>query len=315
MPESKLTVPALTEKDKDDLKYCLKAGVDFLALSFVKKPADVIELKRILKKAGSDIQIISKIEMPEALKNIEEILDLSDGIMVARGDLGVELPAKKVPMIQNQLIRLASRYDKPVIVATQMLESMIDHSRPTRAEVTDVAGACLSGADAVMLSAETASGKYPLEALSTMDDILRETEAYQFFAMGGHFGQPGLDRRDPVHEALGTATAQLSRDLMVHSVFVLTHSGYTARMVSALRPAAPILAATQNERVSRRMNLLWGVVPFLAKRRLSFSEYALWAEKTVLERKMAKKGDYLILLSGPGGKKIATDNIHIHQVA
>jgi pyruvate kinase len=314
MPESKLTVPALTEKDKRDVETCLKADVDFLALSFVKKASDVKELKRILERARSDIQIIAKIEMPEALSNIEAILDHADGIMVARGDLGVELPAKKVPMIQNQLVRLASRYDKPVIVATQMLESMIDHGRPTRAEVTDVASACLSGADAVMLSAETASGKYPLEALSTMDEILRETEAYQFFAMGGRFGQPTADRKDPVHEALSTATAQISRDLMVHSVFALTHTGYTARMVSAQRPSAPILAATQNERVARQMNLLWGVVPFLVKKRLSLPEYIRWAEGTVQKLKLAKRGDYLILLSGSGGKKIATDNIHIHPV-
>jgi pyruvate kinase len=312
MPKSSLSVPALTKKDKADLQCCLKAGVDYVALSFVKRPSDVRELRGILRREKSDVQIIAKIEMPEALCNIEEIVRLSDGIMVARGDLGVELPAKKVPMIQNRLIQIANRHDKPVIVATQMLESMIDHPRPTRAEVTDVASACMAGADAVMLSAETASGKNPVQALCSMDEILRETEAYQFFALGGRFGSVLPDRSSQLHEALGTATAQLSRDLSVHCVFALTYSGYTARMISAQRPAAPILAATRSVRVMQKMNLLWGVVPLQVHRHLSALEYKKWGEGVVRKMKLGKKGDYLIFLTGTTGT--VTDTILLHKI-
>jgi pyruvate kinase len=312
MPMTRLSVPALTDKDRSDLSVCIRAGADYVALSFVKRPSDVRELRGLLDRARSGIRIIAKIEMPEALGNIEEIVRLSDGIMVARGDLGVELPAKKVPMIQNRLIQIANRHDKPVIVATQMLESMIEHSRPTRAEVTDVASACLAGADAVMLSAETASGKYPRDALSAMDEILREAEAYQFFAMEGRFGHPVSDKKNHLHEALGTAAAQLSRDLMVHSVFALTRSGYTARMISAQRPSAPILAATQDKRVAQQMNLLWGVVPFVVRRRLTPVEYMKWGEGVVKRLKLAKKGNYLIFLTGTAGSR--TDTILLHQV-
>ena len=314
LPESVLSVPALTEKDKRDIDYCLKAQVDYIALSFVKRASDVTELRRILEKAESDIHIIAKIEMPEALRNIHDILRLSDGIMVARGDLGVELPAKKVPIIQNRLVQLANQYDKPVIVATQMLESMIEHSRPTRAEVTDVASACLSAADAVMLSAETAVGRYPAEAVSTMDDILRETEAYQFFSLGGQFGKGSAKKKNQLHEALGKATAQLSRDLMVHSVFALTRSGTTARMISAQRPSAPILAMTRSARAAGKMALYWGVVPIMVDKQLSTDAYVAQAESLVKKRKLAHPGDYLILLSGTGDVNTGTNTVLLHQI-
>jgi pyruvate kinase len=212
LPNTQLHIAALTEKDKSDVLYCIQGGVDYVALSFVRKPADIMDLKNWLKRHRSDIPIIAKIEMPEALTNIRAIMELADGIMVARGDLGVELPAKKVPIIQNKLIQIANKMNKPVIVATQMLESMIEHSRPTRAEVTDVAGACLAGADAVMMSAETASGKYPLETFETMDSILRETEAYQFFSQGGMFSKTVHEphgRANGLLDAIGEAGAQL----------------------------------------------------------------------------------------------------------
>jgi pyruvate kinase len=257
---------------------------------------------------------VSKIEKPEALANIGQIVAESDAIMVARGDLGVELPAKKVPLIQNRLIQIANAANKPVIVATQMLESMIEHGRPTRAEVGDVAGACLAGADAVMLSAETAAGKYPLEAFGMMDSILRETEAYQFFTSGGRFQKAAEDEVNHLQEALGTATAQISRDLKVHCVFVMTRTGYTARIVSADRPAAPIIALTPSEAVRRRLNLHWGVYAYRIKGTLSQGEYLAYGERLIKRVGLAKPGDFFIMLSGLGGKNIATNTIVVHQV-
>jgi len=314
LPNTQLRIAALTEKDRNDVLYCIKGGVDYVALSFVRKPSDIMDLKNWLKRHRSDIPIIAKIEMPEALTNIRAIMELADGIMVARGDLGVELPAKKVPIIQNKLIQIANRMNKPVIVATQMLESMIEHSRPTRAEVTDVAGACLAGADAVMMSAETASGKYPLETFSTMDSILRETEAYQFFSQGGRFNTAVHDGKNNLLDAIGVATAQLSRDLMVHCIFVLTASGYTARIVSSDRPAAPIMALTQDEKTARRLHLLWGVYPYRVAKTMSTHESLAYGERILLDMKLAKKDDFVIMISGLRDIGAKATAIMVHKI-
>lgn len=314
LPETKLRISALTEKDKRDVKYCIKGEIDYIALSFVRKSEDIIDLKNYLKRHKANIPIIAKIEKPEALENIARIIELSDGIMIARGDLGVELPTKKVPLIQNKLIQITNQYNKPVIVATQMLESMIEHTRPTRAEVTDVAGACLAGADAVMLSAETATGKYPLETFETMDSILRETEAYQFFSSGGKFKQTVNEEKNDLQTALSLATAQLSADLMVRVIFVITRSGYTARIVSSDRPAAPIIALTQSQNVARKLNLLWGVYPHLSHKEFTLNEYLKYGENLIKKMKLAKKGDFLIMLSGLMDKNITTNSIVIHKI-
>lgn len=314
LPNTDLRIAALTEKDKSDVLYCIKGAVDYIALSFVRKPADIKDLKGWLKSHGADIPVIAKIEMPEALANIQSILELADGIMVARGDLGVELPAKKVPIIQSKLIEIANAMKKPVIVATQMLESMIEHSRPTRAEVTDVASACQAGADAVMMSAETASGKYPVESLETMDSILRETEAYQFFSNGGKFGRASRERSGSLPSAMGAAAAQLSRDLMARCIFVLTASGYSARMISSDRPAAPILAFTPSQDVARRMHLLWGVYPFLTGKNLSPEECIVEGEKIIKRLNLAQKGDFILAISGLRGDGKKTSAIGIHRV-
>jgi pyruvate kinase len=314
LPGTKMKISALTAKDKNDVLYCIKAQVDYLALSFVRQARDVQDLRSFLAKHNVCIPIIAKIEKPEALQNIEAIIDLADGIMVARGDLGVELPTKKVPLIQNKLIQLANQHNKPVIVATQMLESMIEHSRPTRAEVTDVAGACTAGADAVMLSAETAAGRYPVEAVAMMDSILRETEAYVFFSQGGKFKTSPEKRTDQLQNALGAATALLSRDLMVHSVFVLTRRGVTAQVIAADRPAAPIIAFTPLESVARKLNLYWGVYPYVLKKELNLQEYTKHAEGLLHKLRLAKKGDYIILLSGQVDKHQATNSLLIHQI-
>jgi len=314
LPDTQLRIAALTPKDKKDVLYCIEAGVDFIALSFVRKPGDIQSLKTLLKRRHSDIPVIAKIEMPEALENIKRIVELADGIMVARGDLGVELPAKKVPIIQSKLIQIANKMNKPVIVATQMLESMIEHSRPTRAEVTDVASACQAGADAVMMSAETAMGRYPLETFATMDSILRETEAYRFFSQGGLFNTTVREPTSDLLDAIGEATAQLSRDLMVHCIFVLTVSGYTARIVSSDRPAAPIMAFTQSEEKARRMHLLWGVYPYYVKRKMSTQEYLAYGERVLKEMKLAKKDDFVIMISGLRDIGAKATAIMVHKV-
>ncbi len=268
LPGVAVSTPAVTDKDKADAIFAASRGVDFLALSFVRDAKDVGILRELLQGQGhGTLPIIAKIEMPQAIDNIEGIFEACDGIMVARGDLGVEMLPEEVPLIQNELVRLAIKKNKPVIVATQMLESMIESSRPTRAEVTDVAAAALSRADAVMLSAETAAGKFPIEAVATMDRVLRLVEGYQW-KHGQHgrvvddiLGREGLGAHanDP-SEALSRATSTLSRDLQVQAIVVPTRSGRTARLVSAERPAAPIVGLTHEAALARRLSLCWGVI-------------------------------------------------------
>lgn len=315
LPETRMRVSALTEKDRADALFCIRGGVDYIALSFVRTAADIQSLKDHLKRHGApQMPIIAKIEKPEALGNIEAILDLADGIMIARGDLGVEVPAKKVPIIQNKLIRIANQHNKPVIVATQMLESMIDHGRPTRAEVTDVASACMAGADAVMLSGETAVGRYPVETFETMDSILRETEAYQFFSSDGNFGKATIFSGNRLLDAMGVATAQLARDLKVRSIFVLTITGTTARIISSDRPAAPILAFTASAQVARRMQLFWGVCPHLISRIMIPEACLVEGEALIKKKKLARSGDFVIMISGLGRKSGGANTIMMHQV-
>jgi len=314
LPDTDIKIAALTDKDRNDVKYCVKADVDYISLSFVRQPQDIVDLRNVLKRSKADIKIIAKIEKPEALENIDNIIDLADGIMVARGDLGVEMAPQKVPLIQNRLITLANQNNKPVIVATQMMESMVTKSRPTRAEVSDVAGACLAGADAVMLSAETASGKYPVESLSIMDTVLRETEAFQFFNLGGRFNKAGHDQNSKLQGILGIAVSQLSRDLMVRSIFVQTKSGDAARMISSNRPAAPVFAVTHSKKVHRCLNLLWGVNPILISRKTSHCQHIRFAEDTIKKLKLGKKGDYIILLSGFSKNPCSAYSIEIHPI-
>ena len=265
LPGVAVSTPAVTEKDKADALFAASHGVDFLALSFVRDAKDVGLLREYLQLNGhGSMPLIAKIEMPQG------IFDVVEGIMVARGDLGVEMLPEEVPLIQNELVRLAVLKNKPVIVATQMLESMIESSRPTRAEVTDVAAAALSRADAVMLSAETASGKFPVEAVATMDRVLRVVEGYQW-KHGQHgrlIDEPlsegmGAHANDP-SEALSRAASLLSRDLQVRAVVVPTRTGRTARLVSAERPAAPVVAITDDPVLARRLSLCWGLVAAVA---------------------------------------------------
>jgi pyruvate kinase len=264
LPGVHVSAPSLTAKDKDDARFAVELGADMLALSFVRQADDVAELRELVGGLGFEGGIISKIEKDEALQHFSAILEQSDGIMVARGDLGVELPPEMVPVAQDQLVHRARARHKPVIVATQMLDSMIRNPRPTRAEVSDVAQAVKSGTDAVMLSAETAIGAFPVQAVETLDRVIRHTEGYQW--QQGAFASLqllGVTRDVPADpgEAMALATSALSRDLLVRTILVLSRSGTSAREVSAARPAAPIVAVSHNERTCRLMNLYWGVIP------------------------------------------------------
>ncbi len=263
LPGVKVSAPSLTEKDKVDATFAVSLGVDLVALSFVRTADDVQQLVLHLGAARAGVGIVAKIEKPEALDQIGHILEVVDAIMVARGDLGVEMPAELVPVVQQELIRRAIPAQKPVIVATQMLESMIEASRPTRAEVTDVAFAALERADAVMLSAETAAGKHPIEAVATMDRVLRIVEGYQWKrGLHGHVvDAPHAHGALGPSAALSRATSLLSGDLGVRAVVVPTRTGRTARLVAAERPAAPIVVLSSDEGVCRRANLSWGTNP------------------------------------------------------
>jgi len=304
LPGVNISAPSLTDKDRRDAVFAASLGVEYLALSFVRRGSDVQDLKDLLVEHGYDIPVIAKIEKPEAIDNIGEILTVADGIMVARGDLGVEMPPEEVPIIQRELVRLAVRVNRPVIVATQMLESMCDNPRPTRAEVSDVAGAAFAGADAVMLSGETASGDYPVEAVETMDRTLRQVEGYQwrhgqFGALVGAHTQTydGLTGRRR-EEALSRATALLSRDLSVHGVMVPTRSGRTARMASAQRPGAPVVALTRDPSVCRRLALFWGVTTRLVTDNEMISPPVL-AKRLARDLRIAGPGDHILLMWNP----------------
>ncbi|HMM46683.1 MAG TPA: pyruvate kinase [Thiobacillaceae bacterium] len=263
LPDSALSTPTLTDKDKRDAALAVELGVDFVALSFVRSAADVLQLRKLLARHGAEIPIIAKIEHAGAVADIDAILRTSYGIMIARGDLGIELPAETVPLIQNDLIRRAREHAVPVIVATQMLESMLHSARPTRAEVGDVASAALSSTDAVMLSGETAIGKYPVEAVRTMDRILREIERHQWQA--GHFIDDA-ERSDgggavSDREAVARAAVALARDLKLSALVIPTMSGTTARILAAHRATALMIGVCVRDSISRRLALHWGIVP------------------------------------------------------
>jgi len=263
LPDTRLSTPAFTRKDRADTELAIALEADFLALSFVRERRDLEPLYRHLKRRGTDIPVIAKIEKPEALEHIEDILEHSYGIMIARGDLGIEIPAERVPLVQEQLIDLARRRNRPVIVATQMMESMIGNPRPTRAEVADVAIAAESSTDCVMLSGETAVGRFPVETVQTMERILLEVERHQ--ARQGRFcADCPVDlhhARLPVREAVSNAVLSLARDLTLGAIVVPTRGGTTARVIAARRPLSPIHAVSSDPRTLRRTALHWGLHP------------------------------------------------------
>lgn len=298
LPDAEVSAPALTDKDRLDAELALALGVDLLALSFVRRAADITELRALIPP-GSATKIVAKIEKPEALANIDEILEVSDAIMVARGDLGVELPPEVVPVAQRRLITKAREANKPAIVATQMLETMIEHPQPTRAEVSDVATAVFDSSDAVMLSAETASGRYPVRAVEMMDRIARQAEGSQWTeALFGRTETPSTVEIALPH-AISRSTAQLSRDLRVRSVLVLSRGGATAEVVSGSRPAAPVVAVTTDVATWRYMNLLWGVVPILVEEADLDDPHRL-ARRLAVDLGLAEEGQYILVVAGFG---------------
>ena len=312
LPGVALTIPALTEKDRKDLEFGLTHGVDVVALSFVRTAADVTEVKQIIASHHSDVPVIAKLEKPQAIDHLEEILEAADGVMVARGDLGVEMAPEKVPVIQKHVIRQAAAWRKPVITATQMLESMIENPRPTRAETSDVANAIFDGSDAVMLSAETASGQYPRESVSIMSRIVVEAECN----MGDfvQFRRRREHRGLSVAETICESIAHSAEDLPMGAIAIFTETGNTARMISKYRPKAPIYAFTHIGPVVQRMNLYWGVHPVRCNQARSAEQMVAMAEQDLVRRGQIKPGDVLGVVAGTRQASGSTNLMRLHVV-
>jgi pyruvate kinase len=312
LPGIALSIPALTKKDRKDLEFGLAHGVDAVAISFVRTAADVSMVKQIIAKHSSDVPVIAKLEKPQAIDHLEEILEAADGVMVARGDLGVEMAPEKVPVIQKHVIRRASSWRKPVITATQMLESMIENPRPTRAEASDVANAIFDGTDAVMLSAETASGQYPRESVSIMARIVIEAECNM-----GDFVQYRRRREHrglSVAETICESIAHSAEDLPMGAIAVFTETGNTARMISKYRPKVPIFAFTHAEPVVHRMNLYWGVHPVRCRQAHSAEQMVTMAEQDLVRRGLLKPGDVLGVVAGTRQASGSTNLMRLHVV-
>lgn len=312
LPGAVLSVPSLTEKDIKDLRFGLKHEVDVVAVSFVRTAADVKEVKRLIAEKGGDTPVIAKLEKPQAIDNLEEIFEVADGVMVARGDLGVEVPPEEVPIIQKHVIRRAQEWRKPVITATQMLESMIQNPRPTRAEASDVANAIFDGTDAVMLSGETASGKYPLEAVKMMARIVVATEAHLF---ENAIPRRRNDRRElSISEAICESIAHIAEDLRMRAIAVFTESGNTARLISKYRPRAPIVAFAHVPPICNRLNLYWGVQPVPVAQLKSVEGMVQFADETLLARNTVSQGDVVGVVAGTQTSSGSTNFIRLHRV-
>ncbi len=315
VPGVKINLPAITQKDESDILFGVDNDIDFIAASFVRKPEDVLEIRKLLEREGeSDVHIISKIENQEGLDNLEEILNVSDGIMVARGDLGVEIPTEEVPLAQKKMIKLCNIAGKPVITATQMLDSMQRNPRPTRAEVTDVANAILDGTDAIMLSGETAAGKYPIESVKTMSSIAKNIE-------GSIDYKELLNKKskDLVEEgvtfAVSHATCNTAYDLDANAIITATSSGFTARKVSQFRPKSNVIATTTYEKVRRKLSLVWGVESLIVPSVNSTDEIFEISVSKCKEHNLIKKDDLVIITAGvPIGLTGATNLIKVHVV-
>jgi len=307
-----LSVKAMTDKDREDLMFGLDLGVDWVALSFVRNPQDMLEIKELISSTGKQVPVIAKIEKHEAIEQMEEILALCDGVMVARGDLGVELPAEDVPILQKRLIATANRLGIPIITATQMLDSMVSNPRPTRAEVSDVANAILDGTDAVMLSNETAVGKFPVEAVATMARIAERIEQEKDMA-SSHANLK--DTRRSIPNAISQAVGQISEQLAAAAIMTLTKTGSTARNVSKFRPTTPILAVTPHVNVARQLQLVWGVKPLLVLDLPSAGKTFQAAMNVALEKELLCEGDLVVMTAGTlQGVAGSTDLIKVEIV-
>jgi len=307
-PGVSLSIKAMTDKDRQDLMFGLDQGVDWVALSFVRNPQDILEIKELIASAGKQVPVIAKIEKHEAIEQMEAILSLCDGVMIARGDLGVELPAEDVPILQKRLIATANRLGIPVITATQMLDSMVNSPRPTRAEVSDVANAILDGTDAVMLSNEAAVGKYPVEAVETMARIAVRIEQEQ---IAGNV----KDTKRSIPNAISQAVGQIAEQLQAAAIMTLTKTGATARNVSKFRPHTPILAITPHVDVARQLQLVWGVKPLLVLDLPSTGQTFQAAINVAQERQLLAEGDLVVMTAGTlQGVPGSTDLIKVEVV-
>ena len=293
VPGVKVNLPAITDKDRSDIEFGIEQGIDFIAASFVRKVSDVLAIREILEENNAEhIKIISKIENQEGVENLDEIIEVSDGIMVARGDLGVEIPTEEIPVVQKLMIKKCNEAGKPVITATQMLDSMIRNPRPTRAEVTDVANAIYDGTDAIMLSGETAAGKYPVEAVKTMATIAKRAE------------ETMRNRRDKINksknvtDAISYATCTTAMDLEAKAILSSTASGHTARMVSKFRPDCPIIATTSDESVRRQLSLTWGVLPVMRNKSANTDQVIVNSIEAAKTAEYVNENDIVVITAG-----------------
>ncbi|MFW5966569.1 MAG: pyruvate kinase [Persicimonas sp.] len=313
LPTAAISAPSLTEKDKEDLEFGIELGVDYVALSFVRSALDIHQLRALLPDLERPLKVISKIEKPQAMAELEDIISVSDGIMIARGDLGVELPPQKVPLIQKRAIRSANELGRISITATQMLESMTDHPRPTRAEASDVANAILDGTDAVMLSGETAAGNYPVESVRMMASIVEEVERGR--APLAHHGPEFIRHLKTFPNAVAKAATIAADELNVDAIVVFTESGSTARLMMTYRPTKSIVACTPNERVYNQLGLYWGVEAYEIDMMKNTDDILKRVEKLMVDRRHAQSGDEIVVVMGtPAGEGSETNLIKFHRI-
>jgi pyruvate kinase len=311
LPSKTMRGGALTEKDKEDLQYGLSRGMDYIALSFVRRADDIKIVREICLAWGQPTPIIAKIETPDALENLESIVAASDGVMVARGDLGVEFPPERVPVIQRQILGVARRVRRPVIVATEMLQSMTKSARPTRAEASDVANAVYSGTDAVMLSGETATGDFPTQAASMMSRIAMEAEKSPFYEQ-----VPYASRATSVGEAIARGACNTAREIGAKFLVAFTESGMSAMTVSLARPSVPIIAFSQNPKTRRRMALYWGVIPREMPSMGDMDALVDWCTGDLMATGLASPGERVVIVCGaPIGVSGSTNTIRVHVLS
>ncbi|MGN0130831.1 MAG: pyruvate kinase [Lachnospiraceae bacterium] len=313
VPGAILSMPYISDVDYEDIKFCAQMGYDFLAASFARTKEDILEVRKILDENNSKAKIIAKIENMQGIENLDEILEVSDGIMVARGDMGVEIPLEEVPVIQKDMIKKAVSKGKHVITATQMLESMISNPRPTRAETADVANAIYDGTTAIMLSGETAAGKYPVEAVTTMAKIAERAE--RDIDYGSRMKKNDSAQKADITTAISHATCTTAMDLKAAAIITVTMSGFTAGMISRYKPGCPIIGCSVNPRVCRQLNLSWGVAPLLIKKEETADDLFEEASRAAEKAGLVKKGDVVVLTAGvPLGTAGTTNMIRVIEI-
>jgi pyruvate kinase len=318
LPGVAVSSPSLTDKDVADLRFALRLGVDLVALSFVRHPEDAAAVRSVMDEEGMRVPVIAKLERPEALERLDEVIEAFDGLMVARGDLGVETALERVPLVQKRAIDLCRRRAKPVIVATEMLESMVERNRPTRAEASDVANAVLDGADALMLSAETSIGRHPVEAVTTMARIIAASETLRFDLAPVRQNDPSRARIDslrPQEEAIALGAVMVGRAVGAKALVAFTLSGAGARLLAAQRPSLPILAFTPDPRVRSQLALVWGVETFLEPAPTDTDEMTAHVDRAMLELGRAEPGDAVVVVAGtPPGTEASTNTLRVHRL-